>query len=169
MILQLLISAFMAASVNYIAYTSPEKDYTFEVNENAALERQPDQTGGYTDRFDIAHDTVTQIVDYSLSITKITIGEKLTIENISEPVVKDSFAASCNCVLSDTKLTSYKNITGVRYTYTMKSAETLLSGYTIMVPKEENLYSLTFIASEVNFKKYKDEYEHTINSIQLLK
>lgn len=164
MLFQFLIMALsLATPTQYVSYTSEEGDYTMEINNRAVYEREAAQ-GGYTDNFTVNADTSNVINDYVMTVTKVPVGLELDLETLSLPEVRDSFVANCNCQVTNTQTVHYGHLDGVQYTYTMSYGNEVLKGYTVNVPKGNNLYAVTFITSSANLVKFKAEFDHTIGT-----
>jgi hypothetical protein len=170
MIPQLLFISLLFAPGGYISYTNPEKDYSFEINERASYLRKASyEDGTYIDMFNIISAENSKIAEYVLTVMKVSGDQPFSMEGLLSNTFKNSYLSTCSCEVTSSSRVKYKSLTGVLFNTRIKKSNGYIGGYAFTVAKGKNLYSVTFLTPEVSVSKFKDEIEHTLNSMEVFK
>ncbi len=154
----------------YLSYTNPEKDYSIEINDRAHyVRKEMEGGGGYSDVFNVVSATNPNVVDYIISISKVTEKEPYTLKTLLSDYYKNNFANSCGCEVTGIKQASYKNNTGVMFTIKIKKSNGNMAGYSYSIAKGNSIYNISFLTAETLLPKHSADYTLTLNSLQIFK
>jgi len=164
----LLISFFFLLTTDWFQFTPKSGDYTFEIN-NRALYRRQELKGGYAEIFTVSNEKSDSIVEYIISVSKLKQDKKMSLADLSTGEYKKNYLSSCNCEVTSEKTVQYKNFKGIVYNVRMKKKNGYMAGESIHITKDNSLYNIGFLTPENLLPKFKSEFDHSINTMQLFK
>jgi hypothetical protein len=164
----LFLSFFAILTTDWFQFTPKSGDYTFEIN-NRALYRRKELKEGYAEIFTVSNEKHDSIIEYIISVSKLKQDKKVSLEDLSTGEYKKNYLSSCNCEVISEKTVQYKNFKGILYNVRMKKKNGYMAGESIHITKDDILYNIGFLTPENLLSKFKPEFDHSINTMQLIK
>ncbi|MBA3986751.1 MAG: hypothetical protein H0X63_09320 [Flavobacteriales bacterium] len=164
----ILISLFFLFNTSWVHFTPKSGDYSFEINPRATYLRQ-EIDKGYIEKFQVIRELNTTIADYVISVSKINFDEECTFEELSSYVFKKNFLNRCGCEITEVRKVHFKNFKSLVFKIRIAKKNGYMAGESVHITKGNIIYSVLYLTEESLVPKFKAEFEHTINSMQIHK
>lgn len=165
-LLSILILSLLTTS--WVQFTPKSGDYTFEINNRARYQRQEIE-GGYAEIFTIVGENKPSVADYILTVSKLNEDEEYNLEKLSSSVYRENYLSTCGCAITSEKEIQYRNFKAIVYTVRMVKKNGNMAGESVHIAKGKVLYNISFLTAESLVPKFKQEFDHTMNTMQLFK